>query len=251
MPAHLYVITGASRGMGLAMAEQLLQNGHYLISLSRHANAQLQASAEKKGVPLFQWQQDLSDSIAAGERLRQWLSEQPATAFNSATLINNAGVIAKIAPLSQADPSDLSMALRVGLEAPMQLASAFLNATQAWNIPLKILNISSGLGRRAMASQSAYCAAKAGMDHFTRCLSLDEALKANGAKVCSLAPGVIDTDMQVQLRAASAENFPDRAGFVSLKTSGALTSAAQAAARIITFLQRPDFGTDPVADIRD
>jgi benzil reductase ((S)-benzoin forming) len=150
--------------MGLAMAEQLLQDGNYLISLSRQTNPTLQATADKKGVPLFQWQQDLSDSVSAGERLRQWLSEQPATAFISATLINNAGVIAKIAPLSQADASDLAMALRVGLEAPMQLASAFLNATQAWNIPLKILNISSGLGRRAMASQSAYCAAKAGMD---------------------------------------------------------------------------------------
>ena len=73
-----------------------------------------------------------------------------------------------------------------------------------------IINISSGLGRRPMASQSAYCAAKAGMDHFTRCLALEEAAKPHGAKVCSLAPGVIDTGMQVQLRGADAAAFPDR-----------------------------------------
>ena len=59
-----------------------------------------------------------------------------------------------------------------------------------------------------MASQAAYCAAKAGMDHFTRCVALDEAIKPHGAKVCSLAPGVIDTDMQVQLRGADPAAFP-------------------------------------------
>jgi NAD(P)-dependent dehydrogenase (short-subunit alcohol dehydrogenase family) len=46
----------------------------------------------------------------------------------------------------------------------------------------------------AMASQSAYCAAKAGMDHFTRCMALDEAHQPRGAKVCSVSPGVIATD---------------------------------------------------------
>ena len=89
------------------------------------------------------------------------------------------------------------------------------------------------------------------MDHFTRSLAMDEALKPQGAKVCSLAPGVIDTGMQEQLRAAPAEAFPDKASFVGLKTGGSLTSPDDAAARIIAYLARPDFGTNPVADVRD
>jgi NAD(P)-dependent dehydrogenase (short-subunit alcohol dehydrogenase family) len=143
------------------------------------------------------------------------------------------------------------MALRVGLEAPMQLCAAFLGATENWHMPRKVVNISSGLGRRAMASQAGYCAAKAGMDHFTRCLALDEALKPNGAKVTSLAPGVIDTDMQIQLRGAAPENFPDQNGFQQLKTTGMLTSPADAAKRILDYLNRPDFGSNPVSDVRD
>jgi NAD(P)-dependent dehydrogenase (short-subunit alcohol dehydrogenase family) len=75
-----------------------------------------------------------------------------------------------------------------------------------------------------MASQAGYCAAKAGMDHFTRCLALDEALHANGAKVCSLAPGVIDTDMQVQMRGSAGEAFPDQSKFLQLKAQGQLSS---------------------------
>ena len=90
----------------------------------------------------------------------------------------------------------------------------------------KVLNISSGLGRHAMASQAPYCAAKAGMDHFTRCVALEEADRPNGAKVCSLAPGVIDTDMQVQLRSADASQFPDIGNFTGLKDKGALSSPA-------------------------
>jgi NAD(P)-dependent dehydrogenase (short-subunit alcohol dehydrogenase family) len=89
------------------------------------------------------------------------------------------------------------------------------------------------------------------MDHFTRCLALEEALKTNGAKVTSLAPGVIDTDMQIQLRAAPAESFPDQGGFQQLKATGQLTSPADAAKRILDYLARPDFGSNPVSDVRD
>jgi NAD(P)-dependent dehydrogenase (short-subunit alcohol dehydrogenase family) len=145
----------------------------------------------------------------------------------------------------------LAQALRVGLEAPMALCAAFLGATETWPMPRKVLNISSGLGRNAMASQAGYCAAKAGMDHFTRCMALDEALKPHGAKVCSLAPGVIDTDMQVQLRSAAGEAFPDQSKFLQLKEKGLLSSAPQAAALVLGYLARPDFGQKPVADIRD
>jgi NAD(P)-dependent dehydrogenase (short-subunit alcohol dehydrogenase family) len=102
-----------------------------------------------------------------------------------------------------------------------------------------------------MASQAAYCAAKAGMDHFTRCLTLDEASQPNGAKVCSLAPGVIDTDMQTQLRGASAEDFPDRLGFEKLQQAGQLSSTTDAARRVLAWLDRPDYGLQPVADVRD
>jgi NAD(P)-dependent dehydrogenase (short-subunit alcohol dehydrogenase family) len=247
----LTILTGASRGMGLAMARQLLQPGHTLLTLSRQIPDGLAAQADTGGATLIAWSQDLADGAAASARLAQWLGRQPAGHFSSATLINNAGVIPRIGPLSQADAGDLAHALRVGLEAPMQLTATFLQATQDWRGPRKVLNISSGLGRRAMAAQAGYCAAKAGMDHFTRCLALEEALKPHGARVCSLAPGVIDTDMQVQLRGADTATFPDIGNFIGLKDKGLLSSPAQAAAQVLAFLQRADFGSAPVADVRD
>jgi benzil reductase ((S)-benzoin forming) len=251
MTQHLYVLTGGSRGMGLAIAEQLVQPGNTLICISRNQQASLAAQAQALGVHLEQWTHDLADGATASFALKSWLEQQDAGHFQSVTLINNAGVIPNIGPLSQADPHNLAMALRVGLEAPMQLCAAFLGATENWHMPRKVVNISSGLGRRAMASQAGYCAAKAGMDHFTRCLALDEDLKPNGAKVTSLAPGVIDTDMQIQLRGAAPEKFPDQSGFQQLKTTGMLTSPSDAAKRIINYIARPDFGSQPVSDVRD
>ena len=250
-PQNLTILTGASRGMGFAMAEQLLAPGHTLLCISRQANPKLAERAQAMGAQLMQWTEDLAQANAVSQRLLAWLQGQQGDGFASATLINNAGVIPPIAPLSLSDPADLAQALRVGLEAPMMLSAAFLSATGHWPATRKILNISSGLGRRAMASQSAYCAAKAGMDHFTRCLALDEALKPRGAKVCSLAPGVIDTDMQVQLRSADDALFPDRSGFAGLHTGGQLTSPHEAARRVLAYLARADFGQNPVADVRE
>jgi benzil reductase ((S)-benzoin forming) len=251
MTQHLTIITGASRGMGLAMAEQLIDAGHDLLCMSRKHSDSLGQRATAKGVRCEQWPQDLARADAAALRLEGWLAGHDAAAYASVTLINNAGIVPRVGPLSTIPPQELADALRVNLEAPMQLTSAFLRATQAWKAPRKVLNISSGLGRRPMASQAPYCAAKAGMDHFTRCVALEEAGQPNGAKLCSLAPGVIDTDMQAQLRGADASQFPDVGNFIGLKKKGMLTSPQDAAARVLAVLARPDFGSNPVADVRD
>ena len=249
-PTDLTILTGHSRGMGRALAEQLLTPGRLLLGISRSAAPGLAQAAQAQGCALIEWQADLADGAAVAQRLQDWLHAQSGTAWRSATLINNAGLIPAIVPLSRSEPLDLARALRVDLETPLQLCAAFLRATADWKAERKVLNVSSGLGRRAMASQAAYCAAKAGMDHFTRCMALDEARHPNGAKVCSLAPGVIATDMQVQLRSAPAPDFPDRANFEGLHAQGQLSSPQAAARRLLDYLARPDFGREPVADVR-
>jgi benzil reductase ((S)-benzoin forming) len=248
---HLTILTGASRGMGFAMAAQLLAAGHDLLCISRKTNDELTARATQAGRELEQWPQDLARGDAAAARLETWLKAHQADALASVTLINNAGLIPRIAPLDDIPAAQLVDAMRVDLEAPMLLTGAFLRATAGWSAVRKVLNISSGLGRRPMASQAAYCAAKAGMDHFTRCVALEQADLPHGARVCSLAPGVIDTDMQVQLRTADDARFPDRGTFAGLKEKGMLSTPEEAAARVLAYLARGDFGSNPVADSRD
>jgi len=249
---RLFVVTGASRGMGAAIAEQLLGDpGHAVLGIARGASETLAAVAAKSGATVEQWQADLAEPIGVAARLHGWLAARDAAEFTQATLINNAGVVTRIGALEDCSVEELSAALRVGLEAPLLLTAAFLRATARWHGERRVLNISSGLGRRAMAGQATYCAAKAGMDNLSRAVALDQALVDNGAKIVSLAPGVIDTDMQAQLRAGDAAGFPEQQVFLKLKESGQLASSREAAARVIAYLGRADFGAVPVADVRD
>jgi NAD(P)-dependent dehydrogenase (short-subunit alcohol dehydrogenase family) len=248
---RLFIVTGASRGLGAALARRLLAPGHTLLCLSRHTDDSLTRAADGNGATVEQWPADLADPVPVAERVGAWLSAFAADRFAAATLINNAGVLTRIGALERCTSEELSAALRAGLEAPLVLCAAFLRATAEWPADRRVLNISSGLGRRAMAGQATYCAAKAGMDHLSRALALDQAELAHGARVVSLAPGVIDTDMQVQLRAADGSGFPDQANFVRLKESGQLASADATAERVLAYLARADFGTIPVADVRD
>jgi benzil reductase ((S)-benzoin forming) len=249
---HLYIVTGTSRGLGLAIAQQLLQRpGTLLLALSRTVHQGLANAPHAASAQLHQWPVDLAAAPAAASRVEIWLNKLGAQTFASATLINNAAMITPPGALEDTPTELLSAALRVGLEAPVLLTGAFLRATRHWPVPRKVLQISSGLGRRAMAAQAPYCALKAGLDHFTRALALEAGAKAHGAQVVSLAPGVIDTGMQVQLRAADPAHFPEHDRFVQLKTRGQLDPPAVAAAKVLAYLDRPDFGRVPVADVRD
>ncbi len=247
MNRHLSIVTGSSRGLGRAVVEQLLARGHRVLALAR-ADTALPVPA---GAQLEAWRVDLAEPLAVAERLGAWLQTQDAQTCASVSLINNAGVVSTPAPLSSSDLRELANAVRVGLEAPLLLSAAFLRATEHWTCPRKLLLVSSGLGRRAMAGSASYCAAKAGMDHLARALALEEAAAPNGARVVSLAPGVIDTDMQAQLRTADAVSFPERARFQGLKDGGLLDSPAVAATKLLKALDREDFGSNPVSDVRE
>ncbi len=247
---HLTLITGASRGVGAALVAQLIAPGQRILGIARGHNADLQARADAAGVVLSQWSADLAEPLAVAQRLGDWLGSLRPADFASVSLINNAGVTGALGPAESLPLSDLSRSLRVGLEATVLLSAAFLGATAGWGVPRRLMNISSGLGRFAMAGSAVYCAAKAGMDNFSRALALEQASQANGARVESVAPGVIDTDMQAGLRAADAGSFPERARFVALHSQGQLISPAECARRLLARLASPDYGSEVLSDVR-
>lgn len=255
-PRHLYIISGSSRGLGLALTRQLLTGPeHQVLGIARRDNESLYGLAASTGSALLQWRQDLANPLPVAQALKQWLQAQPLERFASLTLINNAGMVTHPGAVQDTPLAELSSALRVGIEAALLLSAAFLDAGRAAPGALRVLNISSGLGRRAMAGTAAYCAAKAAMDHLSRAMALDEAHRAsqglNAARIVSLAPGVIDTDMQLQLRTAAPAGFPDQARFSALKDEQQLSGPEQAASAVLRYLARPDFGNPVIADVRE
>jgi len=246
------ILTGASRGLGAAMAERLLSPSRQLVCVARSPNEALAAKARARGARLDYRLCDLSDAAAA-VRLADSLGQamKSASDVSRFVLINNAGMIEPIGPVETLAAAPLAAALQLNLAAAMLLTGSFLAATDASGAERRVLNISSGAARYPVAGWSAYCSAKAALDMFTRCIKAEQGDRPNAARACSLAPGVIDTDMQVTIRAADQADFPPVERFRKLKADGALGSPDEVAGRILAYLERDDYGEREIDDIRE
>ncbi|WP_442602986.1 (S)-benzoin forming benzil reductase [Paenibacillus sp. KN14-4R] len=243
---ELIILTGTSRGLGEAFAQQLLAPNRHIICISRHKNMKLIALASEAGVKLDNLEFDLTatehiDALTARIFAKVKLSE-----LTAAYLINNAGTLHPMAPLNKCDSESIDQNIKINLIAPMLLTTNFIKWAEKSPIDKRVLNISSGAGKKPYHGWSAYCTAKAGLDHFTRCAAMEQSEAQHPVRLASVSPGVIDTGMQEQIRQTSAENFKQVQRFIDLKQSGDLLTAEAAASRLIELLMRDDFGQEPV-----
>lgn len=237
------ILTGHTRGLGAAIAAELLSRGIPVLGLSRSKNLDLE---NRFPAALQQIELDLSDAGA----LAAWLAGNALGAFvarsNTVLLINNAGTLQPVGPLAAQDPAAIARAVALNVAAPLMLSGALAAATtQACE--RRILHVSSGAGRNAYPGWSVYGATKAALDHHARATVLDQAA---ALRICSLAPGVVDTDMQGEIRATALDLFPLRERFDLLKRQGELSSPQACATRLVDYLLSAQFGREPVADLR-
>lgn len=251
------VLTGHSRGLGEAIAEELLDRGIAVLALARRGNPAL---AARHGGRLREVALDLADTAALAAWLgsgvlQAWLAEA-----DEALLINNAGTLQPMGPLALQEVDAVARAVAANVAAPLMLAAAFAQAGAAAGTAAtgeeaagklrdrRVLHISSGAARKPYAGWSVYCATKAALDHHARAVQLDA---VPGLRICALAPGVIDTGMQAEIRASTPERFPLRDRFAEMQASGGLVAPDECAMHLVDFLLDEDFGREPVADLRD
>ncbi|MCC8393809.1 SDR family oxidoreductase [Paraburkholderia sp. MMS20-SJTR3] len=238
------IVTGHTRGIGAALAEQLLARNVTVLGLSRSRHAELKTRYPAQ-------LEEIELQLAEPARVAQWLATDALRHFvrgaQTVLLINNAGMVQPIGPIEGQDPANIADAVSLNVATPLMLASA-LAAAAVDATDRRIVHISSGAARNAYPGWSIYCATKAALDHHARAVALD----ANRAlRICSLAPGVIDTDMQAQIRGSGEDQFPMRQRFEDLKRNGQLTSPEQCAAALVEYALSDAFGNTPVADIRE
>ncbi|KVE30178.1 short-chain dehydrogenase [Burkholderia vietnamiensis] len=243
-PSVRAIVTGHTRGLGASLAEQLLQQDIAVLGVSRSQHPSLAATA---GDRLVETELDLSDAAAVAN----WLAGSALRSFvDGASLVllfNNAGVVDPIGPLAAQDPALVARAVALNVAAPLMLSAALVQAAAA-PTECRVLHVSSGAARNAYAGWSVYCATKAALDHHARAVALD----ANRAlRICSVAPGVVDTGMQATIRSTSEANFPMREKFDALKTSGALSTPDEASRHLIRYALSDAFGAAPTADVRN
>lgn len=237
---NLYLITGTTKGLGAALFDQLAADtGNLVIGLSRGAEslvAPANVHIDFNDVPGIAPAFERATPLFAGRQ------------FDSAVLINNAGMVVPVARFDHLEAAATATNLNVNLVAPMVLTSLFAQQTAGLAPQRLVVNISSGAAKRAIAGWSAYCAAKAGLEMATRVAALEA---GEGLSICSLAPGVIDTPMQAVVRSAGADAFPDVARFQAMKADGVLREAADVARDIIALCKSGKLTNGGNFDIRE
>lgn len=241
---NLVFVTGASRGLGASLAQCYARHDTLLITLSRAA-----LPWSVPALPSLQHQHVQTDLatpegvLAAIQQLQNICSTTQAQRY---LLINNAGTVAPVAASKNLnDTQALTAAYQLNVLSPMALCAAFLQHSQR-NAQRHILNISSGAGRRPIAGWAVYGSSKAALDYYTEVLQLENP----DIKAVSLAPGVIDTDMQAHIRSQDQDNFPDLNRFIDLHQNQQLCSADLTAQRLVTYVDSPSFGRLTLDDIR-
>jgi NAD(P)-dependent dehydrogenase (short-subunit alcohol dehydrogenase family) len=173
------LVTGGSRGIGAAAVLALADAGAQVTYTSRHAGG-------PSGDLITALQADVTDlpTMAA-------IMAQP---FD--ILVNNAGVIGPIGRIDQVAPQDWAQNITTNLTGAYAVIHHAIRANPASTI----INLSSGAARRPLEGWSAYCSGKAGLAMLTR--AAHEEFAPQGLRIFGLAPGVVDTDMQGEIRAS-------------------------------------------------
>lgn len=229
----MIIITGVSTGLGRALAELYIEKGQSVIGLGRRNTLEH---------PNFTFiQVDLSLDTSVDDLDLSWV-------HGEVTLINNAGMIGEIGRVSELENWDLDRVMRLNTIAPMELAKRCYDRSEHDSFTL--VNISSGAARRAIPSWAAYCASKSALNMLTETFYLEELELGRTPKVYAVAPGVIDTPMQEEIRSADPDSFSAHQNFVDLKNEEKLFSPSYCA-QLLEKLLAKQYSGEVFYDLRD
>ena len=161
-------------------------------------------------------------------------------------------MIGDIAPIGSLSWQTFSRVNYVNVVAPQILMNAFIRDVSKNDGEHIILNVSSGAGKHPIDAWATYCGSKAALDLFSK--TVQQELKdrsCDSVKIFSVAPGVVDTAMQNQIRNSDESKFLSLGKFKDLKTSGNLTSPKEVANKLQNVLLNPQKYTEVIFDIRD
>lgn len=222
-----YIVTGASKGIGREISLKLAALGYPVIGLARRSDEleEIGASLAEISPGSFSIACDLSlpsDIKTATEHI----GEQ----FNwIAGIVHNAGTIFPIMSLAQANMAQWTHSIHANLIGVQDLTQRLL-PIMGGEEQSRITTISSGASLRPVESWSAYCVSKAGLDMWAKCVAAEGA--ESNISAIAIAPGIVDTGMQSDIRAANPEHFPAHGDFVSLHTDGHLTQSKDVAEQL-------------------
>ncbi len=230
-----YIITGTSSGIGKALALKFLEDADaHVLGISRRT-----AIVHERFTHL---RADLSKIEALEDVEFEFTGLE-----TEIVLVNCAGWIGEIAPLGSQDHLAIEESFNINLVAPSILINQFLIQTKNLNARRVIVNISSGAAKHPIKSWATYCASKAGLEMLTRVLNEEHPEIESYA----ISPGIVNTNMQQDIRDAKPGLFPDQERFKNYFVQGELKSPEEVAAQIVYLLHNPNQIPQKVFSLRE
>jgi len=239
----LALITGASKGIGKALATKYHNNGWKVITFSR----------TKGDLPsqIIQMPVDLTNTKDLESVFNAAFAEVDYRSITHITLINNAGRLGKISPIEHIPLQDIAQSVELNVIAVMQLSHLFIKNLKESKSVKTIINISSGAAKNPYAGWSTYCASKAAIDMFTKTVAIEQQLVNNPVKIIGIRPGVVATDMQKQIRETLKSDFLSVDKFIDLHQSNQLSNPLDVADKIYHLDANNLLNSGEIVDLRN
>jgi NAD(P)-dependent dehydrogenase (short-subunit alcohol dehydrogenase family) len=238
MPSHLVFVTGASSGIGRALVRAVPWRSARVVDISRRGGA---------GVEHLR--ADLADPAAWPAVAAFFADAMKGFDGEGVYCIHCAGTLDPMGFAGEVDARGYARQVLLNSAAPQVVGDAFLRAARETRAPCTLLLISSGAASHAYEGWSAYCAGKAAVDHWVRTVGAEQSRRGGRIRVAAVAPGIVETAMQVRIRATAERDFPDVERFRALHAEGALKTPDEAA-RELWALLRAGLENGSVLDLR-
>jgi len=236
---NYYFITGSSKGLGKSLLDLLLKDeSNFVYGFSR--------TSSLKHERYHHTNVDLSD-LSEVQNISFPTLRKP----KSIVLINNAGMVGDINHVGNLDNQKIIDCYNLNLITPVILTNNLIAKYTSLNCDKMVLNISSGAGRNPIDGWNIYCSTKAGLDMFSQVLKVESDIDKSNIKVLSLAPGIIDTDMQIEIRKSSPSVFSNVERFINYKQDGELTSSSITAQKVLRFITENTLQKNVICSVRD
>ncbi len=239
MTDHLLFVTGASSGIGKALAEAATADGATVATVSRRPGPghHLAADLADPGswTPTVTW---MGDQIANGS-------------WDRVSFVHSAATLSPIGFAGEVDNEEYASNVILNSASGQVLGGAFVELVEPLGVPGVMIMVSSGAGKRPITGWASYCAAKASLDMWVQAVGLERTYRDSKMTVVSVGPGVVATDMQAAIRGSDVAAFPDVAMFQEMHAQGQLASPEQVGAAYWGLCQRDDLPQGGVFSIGD
>ena len=225
-----YLVTGASKGLGRAIALEIAKAGFPVIAIARQSD---ELNSIRDDLQSYSSNSiAIACDIASKSDVEATVDQIMSEFTHLSGIVHNAGIISPIANMLEVTTADWEKLIHVNLIGVQNLTRS-LESIIGGDSHTRITTISSGAAKRSLHGWSAYCVSKAGLDMWTNCMAQEG--DGQNISAVAIAPGIVDTGMQIEIRNADELSFPMLPNFIEYHHNGELTNPSDVSKKLLPY----------------